>query len=286
MEPIEQIKKENPLLAKLNLIPGDTLRLPSKGIFYKNGEVDDSVIDGEVTLKPMTVTDELLMRSPDMLFQGSAIETVIRRCCPQIQKPLDLAVVDVDFIFVNLRKISYGSSLPIQWACEDTTKQLCVSKWGEEKRKSEEYLIPLDKITRSVKEFDPADAKLYVFTLGNGTLVKLRPVRMRDWLQLQQLSYTDLNIEKVKKIKADSYSAMIDSVDGITDQEMIQEWILNLPKKLDIEFENHINKLTKISWGVDFTIDITCKKCKQPVKTALPINPLYFFMLPSSQETE
>lgn len=286
MEPIELIKKQNPLLVKLNLIPGDTIRLPSKGIFYKNGELDDSTIDGEVVIKPMTVTDELLMRSPDMLFQGSAIETVIKRCCPQILKPLDLAVVDVDYIFVHLRKISYGSSLPIQWACEDTKKEACVQKWGDDKRKTEEYLIPLDKIARNVKEFDASDAKLYVFTLKNGMLVKMRPVRMRDWLKLQQLSYTDLDIEKVKKIKAESYCAMIESVDGITEQEMLEEWILNLPKTLDIEFEKHVNQLTKVTWGVDFSIEITCKKCNQQVKTSLPINPLYFFMLPSSPETE
>ena len=37
----------NPLLASLR-IPGETFRLPSHGLFYTDGELDDSVVNGEV----------------------------------------------------------------------------------------------------------------------------------------------------------------------------------------------------------------------------------------------
>ena len=96
----------NPLLDRLNRMPGETIRLPSLGQFYEHGELEEGVVNGEIVLNPMTMTDEIMMKSPDMLFQGTAIERVFQRCSPQIKKPLDLLSSDVDFILTHLRKIS------------------------------------------------------------------------------------------------------------------------------------------------------------------------------------
>jgi hypothetical protein len=80
--------RPNPLLEKLKKkIPGETFRLPSRGLFYTNGELDPEVENGEIVIYPMTTVDELALRSPDMLFQGTAITQVIRRTVPQILKP-------------------------------------------------------------------------------------------------------------------------------------------------------------------------------------------------------
>ena len=59
----------NPLLRNIQL-PGDTVRLPSRGIFYNNGELTPSTQNGEVHVYPMKAIDEIIMRSPDKLLSG------------------------------------------------------------------------------------------------------------------------------------------------------------------------------------------------------------------------
>ena len=66
---------ENPLLSKLNM-PGATFKLPSCGLFYTSGEITPDVVDGEVHVQPMTGYDELLLKSPDMLFSGQGVNKV------------------------------------------------------------------------------------------------------------------------------------------------------------------------------------------------------------------
>ncbi len=40
-ELIENVAAPNPLLRRLNKLPGITIGLPSKGLFYTNGELDE-----------------------------------------------------------------------------------------------------------------------------------------------------------------------------------------------------------------------------------------------------
>src|ERR1700752_4066346 len=114
--PIEE--NQNPLIKKISkIIQGNTIRLPSKGVFYKSNELDPEVKDGEIVLYPMTTLDEIIIRTPDMLFQGTAIEKIISRCAPQVKKPLELFAKDVDYILVMLRKLSYGDDIIIKFTC-------------------------------------------------------------------------------------------------------------------------------------------------------------------------
>jgi hypothetical protein len=115
---------QNPLLQKIK-IPGKRFRLPSRGLFYTQGELEDGVVDGEIIVYPMTSIDEMYLRSPELLFNGEAIDIVIKRCCPEIKKPLQLVSKDVDFILACLRVVSYGNSYTIKTKCpkcEELTK--------------------------------------------------------------------------------------------------------------------------------------------------------------------
>ena len=81
--PQETSPPVNPLLERARL-PGQTFTLPSKGLFYKHGEVDDSVLaaKGEVMVYPMVTLDEINIKTPDKLLNGTAITDVFKRCMP------------------------------------------------------------------------------------------------------------------------------------------------------------------------------------------------------------
>lgn len=282
---IEEVKAVNPLLVRLNKLPGTTIRLPSKGIFYTNGELDAECKDGEVQIYPMTTTDELMMRSIDMLFQGTAIDNVIKRCIPQIKQPLDLLVGDIDYILTQLRRISYGTHIPITYDCD------CAKTEEEQKKRKEagdsDYLIPVDHFIQSSKELNVKDfKKSFTLELENGQYVTLRPLRMIDYIKIQQMEEPDnmKDVEDIKEYVATNFASITKSVDGVEDFDMIKEWYKALPR---LESEKIKKKLQDMKgWGIDFKYTIVCNSCKQKKELTTQLNPVYFFMLPSSPETQ
>lgn len=274
---------DNPLISRLSKIPGVTVRLPSAGIFYLNGELDEEVKNGEIILFPLTASDELMLRSPDMLYQGTTIEAVFRHCAPQIKEPLELLVGDVDYILTNLRKISYGTHIPIRYICD------CIE--SEEQREDiriagdDEYLIPVDHFIQNSKELNIKTFKsTFVVKLANGMEVTTQPVRFSDFIKLNQVREEDLEDQEfLRNYVADNLTAITLKVDEITDKKLIKEWYSVLPR---LEVERIKNKLNSQSpWGIEFKYKVECKHCKEEKELTHHLNPVYFFMLPSSPET-
>lgn len=279
------VKIPNPLLDRLNKLPGITVRLPSLGLFYTSGELDDEVVDGEVTVFPMTTADELMMRSSDMLFQGTAIENVLKRCVPQIKHPLELLVSDIDYLLTQLRKVSYGSNIPIKHDCE------CAKTERETKKRetegTNEYTIPIDSLIQTSKEIDPKKFNdNYKVTLSMGYVVTLQPLRFKDFLNIHKIQEDEImnDVEAMRDFVAFNFASITKSIDGIEDKEMIKELYKNLPRS---ETELIRNKMDKTDpWGIEFTYTITCRHCKKKKQLTTQLNPVYFFILPSSPETK
>lgn len=269
------MSEHNPLLTRLNNMPGETIRLPSLGRFYKNGELTEDCIEGEILLKPMTMTDEIMMKSPDMLFQGTAIEHVLQRCSPNLPSPLDLLSSDVDYILTQLRRISYGPTIEIPFVCQN-----------EECNHEQEVVIPLDYFITSSKEIDPAefDAKFVVTTKSDNRRVQLKPITFRDYIKMQQVNPDALSQPNVlEDYVLESYSSVIQSVDDIFDRNLIKEWLAHLPRrdtKLIMDSVHHLQ-----DWGPTFNYKAKCNKCSHVNELSTELNPTAFFIRPSSQET-
>lgn len=261
----------NPLLRK-NKLPGQTFRLPSRGKFYKLGELDEEVVDGEVVMFPMTTIDDIYMKSPDMLYQGTAIEKVISRCCPQVRHPKELLSIDIDYILVCLRKISYGQYIPIKY------NHACT-----EKSEDHEYNIPVDHFILNSKEITEDHFGSFLLTVSSGEKIQLKPPTFNEIVQLEQV-----NIDKIKYDEFINHifaqlCALIESVDGHTVKPDIMEWLKETPPEVWNEIRDKVSRLTQ--WGPEFTYDIKCKDCGKSVKLTTPLNPVAFFTLPSSQKT-
>lgn len=288
-EVIDQVKKVNPLLERLNKLPGDTIRLPSRGLFYLNDELDPEVKNGEIHVKPMTGTDELIMKSVDMLYQGTAVETVLKRCAPQILKPMDLLTSDIDFILTHLRRISYGPTLTIIYECE-CQQQLDVD--GKKKKKSvqesynNEYQIPIDSLIRTTKELNPKDyADIYTLTLSNGQVVKLKPATFKSFIQTQQVDADSLQeVPALEDFIARVHADITYSIDGETDRDNIIEWYKAAYTFLLEEIRERLPEINK--WGTEFKYKIKCHSCKKEHELSTQLNPMYFFMLPSSRNNQ
>lgn len=271
----------NPLLNRINRMPGETIRLPSLGKFYASGELSEDTYNGEITLNPMTMVDEIMMKSPDMLFQGTAIERVFTRCSHNIKKPLDLLTSDVDFILTHLRRISFGPHVEIGFTC---TNKKC--------KHEQEVKIPLEYFTNESKEIDleTFDTKYTIKTKNDGRSVKLKPITFRDFLSIQQINTETLsNPDNLTNYVLDSFVAVIHSVDEIVNdspehREFIKEWLSQVPREDTQDIVNAVQGVQ--DWGPTFKYTVVCNKCNHKNELSTELNPTAFFTQPSSPKTQ
>lgn len=269
---------DNPLLQKLNRIPGETFRLPTRGVFYKNGEIDDSIVNGEVVVYPMTGHEELIMKSPDMVFQGTAIDRVIKRCVPGVLRPLDMSSNDIEFLLACIRKVTHGEFIKVFYKCDDTSVETPMQD-----RVEREYDISLLSFIGSVKEISKDDFGNLAFVLGDIFDVTIKPVTMRSLIEVKQnlIPKFDDILEATHATQLKIFSAMIASVDNIDDEDMILGWLEALPVALRDELLEKIQVLH--NWGIAFDCKFICKDCNKVVNKPTAINPINFFLTPYGQ---
>ena len=105
----------NPL-AKHFRQPTIYLKLPSGGKFWPEGSVELTATS-EVPVYPMSIKDEILLKTPDALMNGEGVANMIKSCIPAIKDPYVCPTVDLDAILIAIRLASYGTGMDIQSSC-------------------------------------------------------------------------------------------------------------------------------------------------------------------------
>lgn len=256
----------NELLANTK-IPGEIIKLPSAGLFYDEGVLDESVTNGEVMVYPMSAFEEIHMKNISEIINGTAIPSVFSRCIPQILKPEELLGKDVDQLLLMLRKISYGSTFTVQH------KHTC------KKAKSHKYDINLNVLINATKYIDPTTiGNQYTVVMESGQVVLLQPIKFKDIIGL--LSETsDFENEDKAKLEEKLLSStvkMIRSVDGITDPAKIEEWARVIPRSWYNKIPGAFSSETE--WGFDNHYKTTCVDCGEEITIEVPLNPMTFFL--------
>lgn len=96
--------------------PAVYLKLPSGGKYYEPGVVDIPDI-GEIPVYPMTAIDDITVRTPDALFNGSAIVEIIKSCVPNIKDPWKINAIDLDAVLIAIRNASGDGKMSIDSEC-------------------------------------------------------------------------------------------------------------------------------------------------------------------------
>lgn len=255
----------NPLLSKLRL-PGRTFQLPSRGVFYKNGELADDVVDGELHVHPLPAITEISLKNPDLLFSGQAIDEVFATCVPGVKKPRELFGRDVDAIFYFIRLVTYGPEYVIQ------VKHTC------ENAKQHTHTVNLEPIAVGAKQLDPTQAeRMYTVTLPNGQVVKIKPVRYSHLIKVLQgnIGKETFSVDDIKATVKGNLIELIAEIDGITERKLIEEWIATASSPLISRLTDALDKTN--DWGPDSNVKLKCKDCGELMDVQLPIDPVSFF---------
>lgn len=265
MEQQPQQPPVNPLLERIRM-PGETFSLPSGGLFYKDGELDDSVENAEITIYPMTAVDEIAMKTPDLLFSGKAVDQVFGRCIPQIKKPSRLFVKDIDFLLTALRKVSYGEEMRVEYQhnCKDA--------------KPHEYTANVQLFLQQSERIDPTQiGSRFTAEMPNGQKVRIEPIRFDAFVKMMQVleDAADTTPERQAAEMVESISGIIIAVDEVEDHAMIKEWLAAAPPNFIKAINEAVENTT--SWGPQFDVQAICKDCGEKIEFTAPLNPLAFF---------
>jgi hypothetical protein len=141
--------------------PSVYIKLPSEGKDYSNGEIDMPA-NGEIPIYPMTAIDEITARTPDALFNGSAVTELIKSCVPNVIDPWAISSNDLDAILIAIKAAGGTDSLEI-----DSTCPSC--------KENSIYGINLIGILSGIKAGDYSEP----LTIGD-LKFKFKPLRYKD----------------------------------------------------------------------------------------------------------
>lgn len=96
--------------------PALYLKLPSGGAGYPAGAID-MPDNGELPVYPMTAIDEITCRTPDALYNGSAVTEIIKSCVPNIKNPWAVNNIDLDPLLVAIKIATSGNQMETDTAC-------------------------------------------------------------------------------------------------------------------------------------------------------------------------
>jgi DNA-directed RNA polymerase subunit M/transcription elongation factor TFIIS len=199
----------NPL-AKHFRQPALYTSLVSGGRFWPEGSINLPVT-GEVPVYPMTAKDEITLRTPDALLNGTAVVEIIHSCCPVINNAWEMPSVDVDALLIAIRIASYGESM--------TTSSKC-PQCGEE----HDYSINLQSALAGVQMPDYQEP-LEIDNL----MVYFKPLNYRQVSKTGQKTYEE---ERLILSLAD---------DSIDDEEKKRIYDEHVERMIDLNIDSLVN---------------------------------------------
>ena len=225
------------------------VRLPSGGKYYPPGTLDLPE-SGEVAIYPLTAKDELLLKTPDSLMNGTATADVIKSCVPQIKNPWYMPSLDVDALIIAIRIATYGPEMTLTVKVPNTgdEKDFTVDLNNlVEPLMSAKYdaVIQLDKMKITLRplmysEFTKDAIRSFeeqrVYNLMNDDSVPAEEKMERFRAAFNRL--TDLTVETVAKSIAQV--EVDDQV--VSEPKHILEFMQNTSKEFYTTILNHISE--------------------------------------------
>lgn len=148
--------------------------LPSGGKGYKEGVINMPET-GSLPVYPMTAIDEITARTPDALFNGTAVAEIIKSCIPDILQPWEITSQDLDAILIAIKSAANGNELEITTECPACNEEA-------------KYDVNLVKVLQTLKSAD-YDKELHVQDL----VFKFRPLTYRE---IQEVSNNQFQFQR------------------------------------------------------------------------------------------
>lgn len=263
--------------------PAIFIKLPSGGNFYPEG-VLDMPPNRELPVYPMTALDEITYRTPDALFNGTAVISVMQSCVPNIKNAWAIPSMDVDTILTAIRIASFGHELEVACVCpkcnnrDDYTLDL---RTALDLMRPPEYSRPMAN----------GDLEIYFQPMDYKTLNDNNQLQFEEQRVIQNLANSEnLNDEdRVKKISeilrkiTDMTVVAIGKSIGtiktptamVSDQAQIADFLKNCDRNL---FNQIRDKIISLKQEAELKpVAATCTACENKYEQSFTLDMTSFF---------
>lgn len=247
--------------------PSIYISLPSKGEFYPEGALEKTE-NGEYPVMPMTTIDEITYRTPDAVFNGNAVVSVIQSCIPNIKDAWSMPSMDIDTALVAIRLATYGHELDIGTTCPSCNNR-------------DEYTIDLRTVLENITvgDFDQGvqlgDLKIMFKpmtyrNINDNSLAQFEEQKTIQMLQaadqiddVEKIARLGDALKKITSITTLAIAKMIDKVvmpNGVvTELDYISEWLNNCDKNTFNSIRDRVLELKEQSEIKP--VQIVCDEC-------------------------
>lgn len=261
--------------------PGIYLKLPSEGLGYEQGVINMPETK-ELPVYPMTAIDEITSKTPDALYNGTAVVDIIKSCVPAIINPWKISTTDLDAILVAIKIATNGSEMDIETTCPSCTED---SKYG----------INLSMVLNGFKSGD-YESGLVIDNLK----IKFKPLNYKALAESSvkqfEIQKTIMTIDRMedspereaksmdllKVITESTLAVLVNTIDCIitpeaivNDKTFIMEFLQNTDKKTFDTIRDQSVKLRESTQTQP--LDIKCVHCTHEYKQAFTLNVSDFF---------
>lgn len=273
----------NPL-AKYFRVPGITVRLPSKGKFQPEGNVNFSAT-GEVSVLPMRGLDEMWLKNPDSLMSGLAIQKVIESCVPDVKDATALPSPDFDVLLLAIRAATYGDSMPAEITCPECSTE---NSYEFDIRSIVETQVPLED-EYPLRINDELIAYIRPLNFRASTEINVELFNVTKHIQIIEAAEdisednkkNDIN-EAFAKLNRKNIEILAEGVERIvtpdatvTDRQFIKEFVLQADATVTHKIETELRKIAQS--GISKLHTVTCHKCKHEWEAVVEFDPSSFF---------
>jgi hypothetical protein len=257
------------------------VKIPSGGKFYTS-DILDYPDSGELPIFPMTAKDELIMKNPDALLNGEAINQLISSCVPNVKKVNQLISNDVDVLLVAIQGATHGDDIEVSTpcpTCEETISGVASVEGAIETMAilDEVYTVKFEDLEIEIKPFK------YENTITAG-IASFQSTR-----SLQALADIPDDMDKLKVFNENfmrmadmNYTLIVDAVHSIkiednivTDRGHIREFLDNCEASIGNAIEQQVTEINKI--GINKSMQFECEECNETFEAPISFDPVNFF---------
>jgi hypothetical protein len=262
--------------------PAIYLKLPSAGRYWPAASLDLPA-NGEVPIYPMTAIDEITYRTPDALFNGQAVISVIQSCVPAIKNAWHVPNIDLSPLLIAIRIASQGHEMGLNATCPSCSHeeeyaldlrtildQLRVPNFAETVHYGDLEIVfkPVTYEQQNQSSIAQFEQQKILSTLPTSELPEEEKMsRLTQALKI----ITDLTIN----IICQSIAIIKTPNDVVSDSAQIEEFLRNCESKIYNQIREHVVSLRQQS---DIPpLKIKCTECDHEYEQALDLDIANFF---------
>lgn len=245
-------------------------------------------VNHELPVFPMTARDEITYRTPDALFNGSAVVDVIQSCCPNIKNAWLMPSIDIDAVIISIRIATFGHAMAIGSRCPACNTD-------------DEYNIDLRLVNETITAGDYHrtlklnDLELYFRPLN---YQQVNANSLAQFQQQKMLANIELAADATPELKSRTMSEALKNLTDVTMRAMANSInmirtpssLVNNPSQIE-EWVNNCDRST-FSKIRDFVLDlrsnseikpipITCHNCGHKYEQPFTLDMTSFFEVAS-----